>query len=100
MKLRLPEPLAERGTTAYAFAKAVGLREEGGSSVRPGRWLAIGGSVSALVYALAAVSALGLTQHALVGARVPRGSVTGRALAATGDSGVFASPVLPAGVHP
>lgn len=33
-------------------------------------------------------------------ARVPLGSVTGRAAAAVGDSGIFASPVLPLGAHP
>jgi hypothetical protein len=33
-------------------------------------------------------------------ARVPGGSVTGRAAEAVGDSGIFASPVLPAGVRP
>ena len=33
-------------------------------------------------------------------ARVPRSSVTGRAAAAVGDSGIFASPVLPRGAVP
>jgi hypothetical protein len=33
-------------------------------------------------------------------ARVPRGSVTGRAASAVGDSGIFASPVQPYGVRP
>jgi hypothetical protein len=56
--------------------------------------------VTVLVYAIVGAAALGLAQRAWMGARVARGSVTGRAAAAIGDSGVFASPVLPPGVHP
>jgi len=56
--------------------------------------------VAILVYASAAVAVLGLAQRAWMGARVPRASVTGRAAAAVGDSGVFASPILPPNVRP
>jgi len=53
-----------------------------------------------LLCAVAGVSALACEQRIPTVARVPRGSVTGRAAAAVGDSGIFASPVLPLGVGP
>lgn len=58
-----------------------------------------GACAAVLVYAVAGAAALGLVQRAREGARVRRDVVTGRAATAVGDSGVFASPVLPAGVH-
>ena len=48
-----------------------------------------------LLCAIAGISALACAQRVSTVARVPRGSVTGRAAAAVGDSGIFASPVLP-----
>lgn len=53
-----------------------------------------------LVYVVVGTAALGLARRALTRARVPPGSVTGHAAKAVGDSGVFASPVLPPSVHP
>jgi hypothetical protein len=53
-----------------------------------------------LLCAVAGVSAVACEQRLPTVARVPRGSVTGRAAAAVGDSGIFASPVLPPGVGP
>jgi hypothetical protein len=52
--------------------------------------------------ACASVGALEIacTPRAAAPSRVPAASVTGRATAAVGDSGVFASPVVPYGVHP
>ena len=47
-----------------------------------------------------AATAVACAPHALTSVHVPRTSVTGRAAAAVGDTGVFASPVLPNGVRP
>jgi hypothetical protein len=52
------------------------------------------------VYAVAGAAALGLAQRAREGARVPRGTVTGRAAAALGDGAVFAMSSPPPGVRP
>src|SRR5690348_5616122 len=68
--------------------------------MRPVRWLSSGARIALLIYAVAGVAALGLAQRAWMGGRVPKAFVTGRAAAAIGDSGVFASPVLPRGVRP
>src|SRR5690348_6012886 len=68
--------------------------------MRPGRWLARGVFITLLVYVVAGVAVLGLTQRAARGARVPGAFVAGRAAAAIGDSGVFATPVIPRGIHP
>lgn len=53
-----------------------------------------------VVYALVGAAAFGLVHRALTGARVPRGAVTGRAAVAVGDSGVFASPIVPSALRP
>jgi DNA-binding Xre family transcriptional regulator len=47
MKLRLPELLAERGMTAYAFAKAVGPRVSQSTAYRlaRGEWKSLSGDV-------------------------------------------------------
>src|SRR5690242_20050880 len=66
----------------------------------PGRWLARGVFISLLVYVVAGVGGLALVERAAVGARVPRAFVAGLAAAAVGDSGVFATPILPRGAHP
>jgi hypothetical protein len=52
------------------------------------------------VYAVAGTAALGLVQRAREGARVPRGTLTGRAAAALGDSAAFAMPGAPPDVRP
>lgn len=59
------------------------------------------GDVRALVLlcATAGITPLGCARRAMRVA-VPRGSVTGWAATAVGDSGIFASPVLPPGIHP
>lgn len=69
-------------------------------TVSSGSWLTSGARVAILLYAVVAVAVLGLAQRALMGARVPRALVMGRAAAALGDSGVFASPVIPPNVRP
>jgi hypothetical protein len=68
--------------------------------VTPGRWVVYGACMTALVYTVAGGAAIGLARRARTAARVSLTSVTGRAAAAAGDSGIFASPVLPLGVHP
>lgn len=50
------------------------------------------------IYAVAGVAVLGL-ERASMGARVPKAFVTGRAATAIGDSGRFATPVLPRGAR-
>jgi hypothetical protein len=65
-----------------------------------GRWLTRCACMGVLACILAGASGIACAPSAGTGARVPRGSVTGRAAAAVGDSGVFASPVEPLGVHP
>src|SRR5262245_15437147 len=62
--------------------------------------LARGECLWTLLCAIAGVSALACAQREPTMARVPRESVTGRAAVAAGDSGIFASPVLPPGVGP
>src|SRR5689334_22717664 len=66
----------------------------------PGRWLTRAAFIAVLVYAVAGIGAFGLSERAARGARVPRAFVAGRAAAALGDSGVFASPIVPLGAHP
>lgn len=56
--------------------------------------------MGALACVVAGASGIACAPRAEARARVPAGSVTGRAAAAVGDSGVFASPVLPYGVRP
>jgi hypothetical protein len=68
--------------------------------VNPGSWLTSGARVAILLSAVVAVAVLGLAQRALMGARVPRALVMGRAAASLGDSGVFASPVVPPNAWP
>jgi hypothetical protein len=63
-------------------------------------WLTSGAYVRVLLWIIPGVLALACARRAQTVARVPRGSVIGRAAAAVGDSGVFASPVLPRGVSP
>lgn len=62
------------------------------------RWLTRFGYFGLMAFAIGAVMAC--TPSGGARARVPRGSVAGRAAAAVGDSGIFASPVLPRGVRP
>jgi hypothetical protein len=69
-------------------------------SATPGRWLIYGACMTVVVYAVAGAAAMGLARRGRTAARVPRWSVTGRAAAALGDSGIFASPLLPLGVQP
>src|SRR5437879_4605762 len=72
----------------------------GRESVTPGRWLATGACASALLCAIAGAAALDLARRTHESARVPRQAVTGRAAEALGDSAIFATPVVPAGVRP
>ncbi|HEY2376062.1 MAG TPA: hypothetical protein VGH98_08820 [Gemmatimonadaceae bacterium] len=65
----------------------------------PTRWLTSGAWVALLLHAVVGVAALGLAQRAWMGGRVLPASVTGRAARDVGDSGVFASPVLPRNVR-
>lgn len=51
------------------------------------------------ICAVAGVAALGLAERAWIGARVPNAFVTGRAATAIGDTGRFATPVLPRGAR-
>ena len=67
--------------------------------IPPGRWLARGAFVAVLVYTVAAVATLGLVQRARTNTRLSRDAVTGRAATALGDSGVFASPIVPSDVR-
>lgn len=59
-----------------------------------------GAYVLLLACALAGAAALGLARREQMGGGIPLTMVTGRAGAAVGDSGVFASPALTEGVHP
>lgn len=61
----------------------------------PAWWLRNGAQVALFVYVVACAAALALAEREWVGARIPRAFVTGRAAASSGDSGVFATPVLP-----
>lgn len=61
-------------------------------------WLTRSVRIGALAFAVA--SGIACAPPGGTRARVPRGSVTGRAAAAVGDSGIFASPVQPRGVRP
>lgn len=65
-----------------------------------GRRLTRSACVGALACVVAGASGIACAPRAEARARVPAGSVTGRAAAAVGDSGVFASPVQPHGVRP
>jgi hypothetical protein len=56
--------------------------------------------IGALSCALVCVPSLACAHRTPTVARVLRGSVNGRAAAAVGDSGIFASPVLPRGASP
>jgi len=62
-------------------------------------WPTSAARVALFVYAVAGVAALALAERAWMGARVPKAFVTGRAAGAIGDSGVFATPVLPRGAR-
>jgi hypothetical protein len=74
--------------------------ERGSNVTRRAGWLTHAARVRVLLRTISGVSALACAQRAPTVARVPKGSVIGRAAAAVGDSGVFASPVLPRGVRP
>ena len=65
----------------------------------PGRWLTRGASVTSLLFAVVSVAVLSLAQRTWMGGRIPSASVTGSAALAAGDSGVFASPILPSTVR-
>ena len=69
-------------------------------AVTPGRWLAGGAWAALLLFVLVSVAVLGLAERVWKGARVTITAVTGNAAAAVGDSGVFASPLLPPNVLP
>lgn len=66
----------------------------------PRRWLAGGVCVTVLVYVVAGVAAYGLVRRSRMIARAPRETVTGRAAEAVGDSGIFATPIVPSRVLP
>ena len=68
--------------------------------MKPARWLTYAAQIALFTYVLAGVAALALLQRARMSARVPKAFVTGHALAAMNEAGVFATPVLPRGAHP
>lgn len=65
-----------------------------------GRWLARDACLGVMLCLGFSVVACARAHGGTTRARVPPGSVSGRAAIATGDSGIFASPVLPRGVRP
>ena len=64
------------------------------------RWLTTSALVAVLLYGVTGVAVLAIAQRAWIGGRVSTAFVTMRAASSAGDSGVFASPVMPRGARP